>query len=55
MVMPGVNSGGSIGTSLSQSVTAGNIVNFSFQENGYNGFSTFANGQANTNVQGFIF
>ena len=55
MVMPGVNSGGSVGTSISQSVTAGNIVNFSFQENGYNGFSTFANGQANTNVQGFIF
>ena len=55
MVLNGVNTGGSVGSSTSQSVTAGNIVNFHFQENGYNGFSTFANGQANLAFQGMIF
>lgn len=55
VVLNGVNLGGTVGSSLSQSVTAGNIVNFHFQENGYNGFSTFANGDVNKTHQGILF
>ncbi len=58
MVLNGVNTGGAVGTSVGQSVTAGNVVNFSFQEQAnFAPFatSTFANGQENTAVQGMLF
>ena len=58
LVLNGVNTGGAIGASAGQGVTAGNMVNFSFQEQAnFAPFatSTFANGQANTAVQGMLF
>ena len=55
MIVSGLNTGGVLGTTASQSVTAGSTVNFHFQENGYNGFSTFANGQTNLTHQGILF
>ncbi len=53
MSMGGTNLGVAVGTTLGQSVTANSTVNFSFLDGGDG--STFANGQANTKVQGFIF
>ena len=53
MIMNGVNNGGLVGSTLGHSVTAGSTVNFSFLDGG-NG-SIFANGTANSAVQGMIF
>ncbi len=53
MSIGGSNMGVAVGTTLSQAVTAGSAVNFSFIDGG-NG-SVFANGTANTPIQGMLF
>ena len=53
MIMNGTNNGGLVGSTLGHNVTAGSTVDFAFIDGG-NG-SIFANGTANTAVQGFIF
>ena len=53
LVMNGINSGGAVGTITGQAVTAGSTIPFAFLDGG--NFSTFANGTANSAVQGMIF
>jgi hypothetical protein len=53
MQIGGSNMGVAVGTTIGQAVTAGSIIDFKFIDGG-NG-STFANGQANTKIQGMLF
>jgi hypothetical protein len=53
MQIGGSNMGVAVGTTLSQAVTAGSTIKFSFIDGG-NG-SVFANGASNTPVQGMLF
>lgn len=58
MVMPGTNTGGMVGSTSSQNVSAGDLVSFSFQETANSGSTytgSFANGDTNSEFQGFIF
>ena len=60
MVLGGTNLGVAVGTTVSQAVTAGSVINFSFIDGGPHYFpgdfsTVFKNGDANTRVQGMIF
>ena len=60
MVLGGTNLGVEVGTTVSQAVTAGSVINFSFIDGGPHYFpgdfsTVFKNGDANTRVQGMIF